>query len=85
MADRLKRKKCSEESWREMLFAMNKTSDTVIISVAGLNEVVECHDHYGGDEPKELILELGRKRAVVDRRRLFSFVNDHGEVCGKMK
>ena len=86
MTARLKRAKCSESSWRELLHAMNKSPDEVVVSTEGLNAVLECHEHYAGAEARSapgMVLKLGRKKCTVDRKILFAFVNEHGDVCGK--
>lgn len=84
MATREKRKKCSEEAFRSLVFAMNKTKDEVVVENNSLLEVLDCHEHYRGHEPAELVVKSGRKKTVVDRKVLFKFVNDHGDICGRV-
>jgi hypothetical protein len=67
------------------MLAMNKTSDEVTLRNDDLVEVLECNRHYGGDDPEGLTIKVGTQKTVVDRKRLFAFVNTHGDICGKRR
>jgi hypothetical protein len=86
MSPRLKLIKCSDESWQELLVAMNRTQDEVEVSAHGLDDTLRCHEHYAGEEAKSvkgMVTKLGRKKCTVVRKSLFQFVQEHGSVCGK--
>lgn len=83
MTPRLKPIRCSEESWQELLVAMNKTSAIVRLPNATLVDVLDCHAHYGGVDPEGLVIRVGQNDTKLHRKRLFTFVGEHGEICGK--
>jgi hypothetical protein len=93
MVERVRSQKallCTDEHYHELAVAMNKSPDTVFVSMTALDDVAACHHRATGD-PMALdrmmaqtfpSLRLqGRKFYAVDRMELFYFHVAHGKVC----
>lgn len=77
--------KCLSGSWQELLIAVNKQLEEVLVSRAALENVCDCHVRHGYRVPPELVSQQGRKRVEVSRSTLWDLVQAHGKVCGKEK
>jgi hypothetical protein len=80
---------CSTEAYHNLTIAMNKRSDDVVIYNSDLEDVVKCHckliDDSSFEHKFHLVVEAGRKRSWVDRKKLFDFMVAHAKAHGKGK
>lgn len=72
---------CGEQAWQDLYLSMNSLPARVVIKRHSLDELVEHHQRLGYRRPDLELEERGNKYYVVDRLKLFAFVNAHGKVC----
>jgi len=79
----MERKKptCGAEAAQRLYRAINRREDEVVVRQSDLNEIIACHRRWGGKGQHGL--PVGEGSGEVSRARLFAFIQDHGEICGK--
>lgn len=79
---------CSMGAYHNLTVAMNKRTDEVRIYNFDLEDVVACHCKLidsSFEHKFHLVVEAGRKRSWVDRKKLFDFMVAHAKAHGKGK